>query len=93
VFRAAILQLETPNELLGRMQAVQIAVVTGGPRLGDLEHGAVASFAGSVTSVVSGGLACLAGVAMLARLLPSFRKLELNSTNAAPSSVEDAPPT
>lgn len=74
VFRGSILQLETPTELLGRMQAVQIAVVTGGPRMGDLEHGAVASAAGTMTAVVSGGVACLAGVALLWRLLPSFAR-------------------
>jgi MFS family permease len=80
VFRGSILQLETPPGLLGRMQAVQIAVVTGGPRFGDLEHGAVAALLGPVTAVVSGGLACIAGVAVLARALPKFTNLALDTT-------------
>ncbi|MCU1495287.1 MAG: transporter [Acidimicrobiaceae bacterium] len=87
VFRATILQLETPRELLGRLQAVQTAVVTGGPRLGDLEAGVVASLAGTEVSVVSGGLLCVLGVLVLARRLPSFRRLQLQAT-----SVGDAPP-
>jgi hypothetical protein len=47
-------------------------VVTGGPRLGDFEAGAVAGGFGVATSVVSGGLACIAGVALLAGRYPSF---------------------
>ena len=78
VFRGAILQLKTPREILGRMQAVQISVVTGGPRLGDLEHGVVGFVAGSQFAVVSGGIACVAGIALLARMLPGFTKLVLN---------------
>jgi MFS family permease len=78
VFRATILQIQAPGELLGRLQAVQTAVVTGGPRLGDLEAGVVASLAGTEVSVVSGGLLCLVGVVVLARRLPSFRRLELD---------------
>ncbi|HVC25609.1 MAG TPA: MFS transporter [Acidimicrobiales bacterium] len=82
VFRATILQFEAPHELLGRLQAVQTAVVTGGPRLGDLESGVVASLAGTEVSVVSGGLLCLLGVVLLARLIPRFAGLELASTRA-----------
>lgn len=77
VFRATILQFEAPRELLGRLQAVQTAVVTGGPRLGDLESGVVAALAGTEVSVVSGGLVCLAGVIVLARAIPRFARLEL----------------
>jgi hypothetical protein len=52
---------------------VQIAVVAGGPRLGDLEAGAVAEAFGNTASVVSGGLACIVGALLVARLLPGFR--------------------
>lgn len=72
VFRNTILQLEVPDRLRGRLSAVHIAVVTGGPRLGDTEAGAVASLTSVTTSVVSGGLACLAGVAAIAWLLPGL---------------------
>jgi hypothetical protein len=50
-----------------------MAVVAGGPRLGDLEAGVVATAFGDTVSVVSGGLACVAGALVVARLLPGFR--------------------
>jgi Transmembrane secretion effector len=86
VFRNAILQLTVPDGLRGRLAAIHIAVVTGGPRLGDAEAGAVAALAGPTFSVVSGGLACLAGVALLAWRLP-----ELGRTVMEPSSPGAAP--
>ncbi len=72
LYRGTILQLEAPDALRGRIQAVQWAVVTGGPRLGDVEAAGVASAIGPVGSVVSGGVACLVGVAAIAWLLPGF---------------------
>jgi hypothetical protein len=77
VFRNTIIQLAVPDALRGRLMGVQIAVVAGGPRLGDLEAGAVATGFGDTTAVVSGGLACVAGAVVLARLLPGFRKQRL----------------
>lgn len=74
VFRSTILQLTVPDRLRGRLSALQIAVVTGGPRLGDAEAGAAAALAGLRFSVVSGGLACLAGVAAVGWWLPGFRE-------------------
>jgi len=73
VFRSTIIQLAVPDALRGRLAGLQIAVVTGGPRIGDLESGAVAAGFGDTVSVVSGGLACIAGALLLARLLPGFR--------------------
>ncbi len=60
VFRSTIIQLAVPDALRGRLAGLQIAVVTGGPRVGDLEAGAVATGFGNTVSVVSGGLACIA---------------------------------
>lgn len=73
VFRNTILQTVVPDSLRGRLSAIQIAVVQGGPRLGDLESGSVASGFGTSFSVVSGGVACVAGAALLALALPGFR--------------------
>ncbi|MCK9923830.1 MFS transporter [Frankia sp. AgPm24] len=74
VFRSTILQLSTPDALRGRLTGLQISVVTGGPRLGDLEAGTVASVLGDATSVVSGGLACTATALLLFVFLPDFRR-------------------
>ena len=80
VFRNTILQLSIPDSMRGRMSSVQLAVVTGGPRLGDFESGAAAALGGLRFSVVSGGLACLASVGMLALWLPAFRRWERPTT-------------
>jgi hypothetical protein len=74
VFRSTIIQLAVPDGLRGRLAGLQIAVVTGGPRIGDLEAGSVATAFGNTFSVVSGGLACIAGALVLARALPGFRR-------------------
>jgi predicted MFS family arabinose efflux permease len=74
VFRGTILQLAVPDSLRGRVSAVHIVVVTSGPRLGDMEAGAVAALTSVQFSVVSGGLLCVAGVAVLAALVPSFAR-------------------
>lgn len=72
VFRNTILQLSVPDALRGRLSATNIAVVSGGPRLGDAESGAVAALTTPQFSVVSGGLACLIGVVGVARYWPEF---------------------
>jgi MFS family permease len=76
IFRNTILQVATPDALRGRLQGVFIVVVTGGPRLGDFEAGSVGSAFGSQVSVVTGGVACMVGVAALAAAYPSFARYD-----------------
>ena len=75
VFRNTIIQFAGPEGMRGRLMGVQMAVVAGGPRLGDLEAGAVATAFGDSVSVVSGGLACIAGALVVAWALPGFTRL------------------
>jgi MFS family permease len=76
IFRNTILQVATPDAMRGRLQGVFIVVVAGGPRLGDVESGTVAGAVGVRPSVISGGLACIVGVALLAALFPSFARYD-----------------
>ncbi len=76
IFRNTILQVATPDALRGRLQGVFIVVVTGGPRIGDVEAGSVAAAFGTQLSVVTGGLACLVGVGLLAAMFPSFARYD-----------------
>lgn len=76
VFRNTILQLSVPDALRGRLSSVHIAVVTGGPQLGDAEAGAVAALTSARVSVVSGGLACVLGVVLLVRLVPELARYD-----------------
>ncbi|MFL6240654.1 MAG: MFS transporter [Actinomycetes bacterium] len=72
IFRSTILQVAAPVGMQGRLSGVFIVVVAGGPRLGDLESGAVATAFTPTISVVSGGAACLVGLVVLVALVPSF---------------------
>ena len=85
VFRNTIIQFAGPDGMRGRLMGVQMAVVAGGPRLGDLEAGAVATAFGDTASVVSGGLACVVGAFAVARALPGFTGLRWG----LPQHVED----
>jgi len=72
ISRQALLQLASPPELVGRMEGVGMAVWTSGPRLGDLESGAVAAATSVELAIVSGGLACVLVMLALAKALPGF---------------------
>lgn len=74
VFRSTILQSRVPDRLRGRLSAIHISVVVGGPRLGDFEAGAVAALVSPAFSVVSGGLAVIVGVGILALRVPQFAR-------------------
>jgi MFS family permease len=76
VFRSTILQSATPDEYRGRLQGVFTVVVAGGPRLGDVEAGAVAVLFGETISVVSGGLICVGLAVGLAAKFPGFLKYD-----------------
>jgi MFS family permease len=71
-FRSTIWDQTIPDELRGRLAGIELANVASGPLLGNLEAGAVARWRGNRFSIVSGGLACLAGAAVLAWRLPEF---------------------
>ncbi|HEX9041597.1 MAG TPA: MFS transporter [Trebonia sp.] len=87
VFRNTIIQFAGPDGMRGRLMGVQMAVVAGGPRLGDLEAGAVANAFGDTVSVVSGGLACIAGALLVAWALPGFTRLRSALHQQAPGSA------
>jgi hypothetical protein len=67
-----------------------MAAVTGAPRIGDAESGAVAAAFTPLNSVVSGGLACIAGALILARLLPAFRRQTAPAADAEPAPAAKA---
>jgi ENTS family enterobactin (siderophore) exporter len=72
VFRSTIVQMETPDALRGRVMSIHGLVVTGGPRLGDIEAAGVAALVGPQAAVVSGGILCLLGVVAVVRWFPEF---------------------
>lgn len=74
IFRVTILQMAAPDRLRGRLFGIHILVVTGGPRLGDVEAGVVARLVSPTFSVVSGGIACVIGAALVALAYPELRR-------------------
>jgi predicted MFS family arabinose efflux permease len=70
--RTTLNQTVTPDSLRGRMSAVYSLVVTSGPRLGDIESGLVAGISSAVVSVLSGGLACIAGAGLIVLAFPQL---------------------
>ena len=80
VLRWTISQLLTPDELRGRVSAVNSVFTLGGPRLGEFRAGVVAELWGAQVSALTGGLATLLLVAALA-LIPSVRKFDLTAAN------------
>ena len=76
IFRTTIMQAATPDEYRGRLQGIFTVVVAGGPRLGDVEAGAVAAVAGEAFSVISGGVMCVVLALGLGRAMPSFWKYD-----------------
>ena len=73
VLRTSMLQLAAPEEMRGRMQGVFIVVVAGGPRLGDLRSGAMASATSVGVAMVSGGTVVVLAMVVVALAVPSFR--------------------
>jgi MFS family permease len=81
VFRNTILQAASPDGMRGRLQGIFTVVVTGGPRIGDLYAGLVVA-AGIAMPPVLGGVAIIGLVALLLRLVPSFRRYDALHPNA-----------
>jgi MFS family permease len=74
IFRSTILQVTVPDRLRGRLASIFMLVVAGGPKLGDLEAGVVASVFTPTLSVVSGGVACIVGAFVCAAAYPELRR-------------------
>jgi hypothetical protein len=83
VCRSVINQSVTPDAMRGRMSSVFSLVVTSGPRLGDVEAGVVASLTSVRTSVVSGGLACVAAALVVSAAFPALLTYDKRQALAA----------
>ena len=72
IFRSAMWNETIPDHLRGRLAGVEMISWSSGPLLGDAEAGLLAALAGVRASVITGGVACVAGTAVLAVALPRF---------------------
>lgn len=72
VLRQSMLLVYVPDRLRGRLQGVNVAVIAGGPRLGDLRAGAVAAGFGTGVAWVGGGLSAAVLAVVLAVGFPAL---------------------
>jgi MFS family permease len=77
VIRSTILQLATPDEMRGRVSAINGIFIGSSNELGAFESGVAAKLLGLVPSVIFGGCMTLGVVAATAKLAPKLRRLDL----------------
>ena len=91
VIRQSLVQLETPNEMRGRVSAVNSVFIGASNQLGEFESGATAAWLGPVGSVVVGGVGTVIIALMWLRLFPTLARRDALSPQLAPQSA--APPS
>ena len=91
IFRQSILQSAVPDHLRGRTQGVFTVVVTGGPRLGQMFAGTLATLTATWVPPVVGGVLVVVLVVVTVARVPSFRHydaLDPALTRAPPASAQ-----
>jgi MFS family permease len=76
VIRSSLVQLDTPNEMRGRVSAVNSIFIGASNQLGEFESGVTAGWFGAVPSVLIGGIGTLLVVAAWMKIFPSLAKRE-----------------
>ena len=76
VVRQSLVQLETPDEMRGRVSAVSGTFIQASNQLGDFRAGAVAEAIGAIGSVVVGAIGTLVIVALWMRFFPELVRRE-----------------
>ena len=76
VLRSTIVLVATPDAMRGRITGIEFTQVAAAPTLGNVEAGVLASFTSLRFSIVSGGLACVAGCGLLALAIPALLRYD-----------------
>lgn len=76
VIRTSLVQLRTPDEMRGRVGAVNYLFVNASNQLGEFESGMTAALFGTVPAAVLGGLGTVLVALLWMRVFPSLRKVE-----------------
>ena len=74
VTRMTLVQLETPDEMRGRVSAVNSIFIGASNQLGEFESGATAALFGPVSSVVMGGVGTMLIAASWFKLFPALAR-------------------
>jgi MFS family permease len=76
IVRSTMTQLKTPDEMRGRVSAVNMVFIGASNEVGQFESGLTAQWFGTVPAVVIGGIGTMLIVTLWARLFPSLRQLD-----------------
>ena len=76
IVRSTVVQLATPDEMRGRVSAVNMLFIGASNEVGQFESGITAQWFGTVPSVVIGGVGSIVVVALWSWLFPSLRKVD-----------------
>ncbi|PZQ51322.1 MAG: MFS transporter [Rhodovulum sulfidophilum] len=76
VIRTSLVQLQTPDDMRGRVGAVNFLFINASNQLGEFESGVTAALFGAVPAVLIGGIGTVVVAALWMRLFPSLRDLE-----------------
>ena len=76
VIRHSLVQTRTPNEMLGRVMAVNFMFTGTSGTLGEFRAGAVAALFGAFTSVLVGGIGAVAVALLWMRLFPEMARID-----------------
>ncbi|WP_141341181.1 MFS transporter [Bradyrhizobium sp. USDA 3458] len=76
VIRFSLVQLATPDEMRGRVGAVNFLFINASNQLGQFESGVTAALLGTVPSAVLGGVATVAVALLWMKLFPTLRDVE-----------------
>ena len=82
VLRSTIVLVATPDAMRGRITGIEFTQVAAAPTLGNVEAGVVASLTSLRFSIVSGGVACVAGCALLALAIPALLRYDARAAKA-----------
>jgi MFS family permease len=76
IIRGTLIQVATPDEMRGRVNAVDMLFIGVSNELGEFESGLTAQWFGTVPAVILGGVGTLAVIALWAWLFPELRKAD-----------------
>lgn len=77
IIRSSIIQIYTPDEMRGRVAAINSIFIGSSNELGSFESGLAAKLLGLIPSVIFGGSMTLAAVSAASKLAPKLRALSI----------------
>jgi hypothetical protein len=77
VIRFSLVQLSTPNDMRGRVSAVNFLFINASNQLGQLESGVTAALFGAMPAAVLGGVATVAIALLWMKPFPTLRQVEM----------------